>query len=170
MIVTGEALDALLSGLWSAGGLEQFEGLSALLPRDEESLAQFYPRLREYVAAAPRRLEGIIDPAAIVRGDIVSMGEGSVIEPGAIVHESCRVILGPRSRVRSGAVLRDEVILGPDCLIGVHCEVVRSVILGPASYLGHFVFLADTIVGRDVNVSGYVAVANTNLHKGAKIS
>src|ERR1700737_1708362 len=170
MIGVGQALDSVLSGLWSAAGLEQLEGLSALLPRDEESLTRFYPRLRDYVVTVPRRLDGTIDPAATIRGDIISMGEGSVIEPGAIIHESCRLILGPRSRVRSGAVLRDEVIVGSECMIGVHCEVVRSVILGPASYLGHFVFLADSIVGRDVNVSGYVAVANTNLRKGGEIS
>src|SRR4029077_9934104 len=90
----------------------------------------------------------------------------SVIEAGAIVHDSCRLILGPRSRVRSGAVLRDEVVVGRDCLIGVHCEVVRSLILGPGSMLGHFIYLADSIIGRDVMVAGNVMVANTTVEKG----
>ncbi len=118
-------------------------------------------------------------PRACVDGEIVSMGPGSVIEPGAVLHSSCRLILGARSIVRAGAVLRDEVVVGPDCLIGVHCEVVRSVILGPFSYLGHFNYVADSIIGRDVNVAGNFMVANTTvtkrgsipmIHEGVKIA
>lgn len=137
-----------------------------LLPHDRASLEEFLPRLREFVAAAPRQMKGSIDPAAIVRGEIVSMGEGSVIEAAAVIHESCRLVLGARSVVRAGAVLRDEVVVGADCLIGVHCEVVRSVILGPSSYLGHFVYLGDSVAGRDVIVAGNVMIANTLAEKG----
>jgi NDP-sugar pyrophosphorylase family protein len=70
-------------------------------------------------------------------------------------------VLGARSVVRPGAVLRDEVVVGPDCLIGVHAEVVRSLILGPRTYLGHFNYVADSVLGRDVNVAGNVMIANT---------
>lgn len=140
-----------------------------LLPFDQVSLAEFQPRLREFVAAAPRAMKGSIDSAAIVRGEIVSMGEGSVIEAGAVIHHSCRLVLGPRSVVRAGAVLRDEVVVGADCLVGVHCEVVRSVVLGPRSYLGHFVYMGDSIAGRDVNVAGNVMMANTLAEKGKSV-
>ena len=143
--------------------------LGALLPRDRESLQNFYDRLRTFVAAAPRSCEGVIDPRACIDGDIISMGPGSVIESGAIVQASCRLILGARSTVRAGAVLRDEVVVGPDCLIGVHCEVVRSVILGPRTYLGHFNYVADSIIGSDVLVSGNVMVANTTLTRRGSI-
>ncbi len=142
---------------------------ASLLPADPESLRTFYDRLRSYVATAPREHRGTIDPSAIVQGEIVSMGPDSVIEAGAVIHPSCRLILGARSRIRPGAVLRDEVILGEDCLIGVHCEVVRSLVLGPFSYLGHFVYLADSVVGRDVNVAGNFMVANTTVTKGQSI-
>jgi bifunctional UDP-N-acetylglucosamine pyrophosphorylase/glucosamine-1-phosphate N-acetyltransferase len=131
------------------------------LPKDPESLRDFYHRLGAYLSAAPRTHQGSVDPGAQVHGEIVSMGPGSVIEAGAVIHPSCRLILGARSRIRPGAVLRDEVIVGDDSLIGVHCEVVRSVVLGPFSYLGHFVYLADSVIGRDVNVAGNFMVANT---------
>jgi NDP-sugar pyrophosphorylase family protein len=161
--MTGESVFDLISSLWDvAGG----EALAKILPRDSESLTDFYPRLKQFVAGHDRRRDGSVDPEAILRGEIVSMGEGSAIEAGAVIHESCRLVLGPRSRVRSGAVLRDEVVVGADCLIGVHCEVVRSVVLGPGSALGHLVFLADSIVGRDVIVAGHVMMANTTLRKG----
>jgi hypothetical protein len=55
----------------------------------------------ESVSSAPLHMKGTIDPAALVRGKIVSMGEGSVIEAGAMIHHSCRLILGAR-RERPG--------------------------------------------------------------------
>lgn len=152
--------------LWKRPSAER---LSALLPRDAESLEDFYDRLREFVGTSPRAVDGHIDPRACVDGEIVSMGPGSVIESGAVVHSSCRLILGARSVVRAGAVLRDEVVVGPDCLIGAHCEVVRSIILGPFTCLGHFNYVADSIIGRDVNVSGNLMIANTTVSKRASI-
>ena len=102
--------------------------LFELLPLNLDALRDFYPRLQRFVSDAPRALEGTIDPAAIVRGDIISMGRGSVIEAGAIVEKSCRLILGPNCRVRGGSLLRDEVVAGADCLIGSHCDVAHSVL------------------------------------------
>jgi NDP-sugar pyrophosphorylase family protein len=162
-----DALAPILRQLWAD---DPDSRLNAILPRDGESLAGFYPRLRQYVDGVERHRSGTIDPAAIVAGVIVSMGPGSVIEAGAIIHESCRLILGAGSRIRSGAVLRDEVVIGDDCMVGVHCEVVRSVILGPGTALGHLVFVADSIIGRDVVLAGYVAIANSKIHKAAEIA
>jgi UDP-3-O-[3-hydroxymyristoyl] glucosamine N-acyltransferase len=105
-----------------------------------------------------------------VRGEIVSMGEGSVIEAGAVIHESCRLVLGPGSRIRAGAVLRGEVVVGAECLIGVHCEVFRSLLLGPRTQLGHFVLLADSVVGADVSVAGNVVFASSMVKGGRTVS
>lgn len=156
------ALCGHLGGLWD---LAKDDPLFDLLPRDLATLGSSYATLREFVARHPRACSGTIDPAAVVRGDLVFMGEGSVLEAGAIVHESCKLVLGPRSRVRGGAVLRDEVVVGPDCTIGAHCEVVRSVILGPGTSLGHMGIVLDSIIGREVNVAGNVSMANTKLRK-----
>jgi len=156
------AVFAVIRSLWD---VPPDNPLAPLLPRDRESLLNFYKHLREFVSAAPRVCDGFIDPHAHVQGEVVSMGPGSVIEAGAMVHSSCRLILGDRSTIRPGAVLRGEVVVGADCLIGVHCEVVRSVVLGPHSYLGHFVYVADSIIGRDVNVAGNFMVANTTVSK-----
>ena len=166
MTAAGAALFDIIRTLWQAPAGDSF---ASILPRDPETLAGFYPRLRERVAGWPRLRQGTIDPGALVRGEIVSMGEGSVIEAGAVIHDSCRLVLGARSRVRSGAVLRDEVVVGDDCMIGVHCEVVRSIILGPHSALGHFVFLADSIVGREVILAGNVFTANTTVKAGRTV-
>ena len=160
------AMFELIRSLWS-GPLEP--GLDDLLPIDPIRLARFYQRLREYVSAAPRLHAGTIDPAACVQGEIISMGSGSVIEAGAIVHRSCRLILGENSVVRAGAVLRDEVVVGPSSMVGVHCEVVRSVLLGPSTQLGHFVYLADSVLGARVMVAGNTWVANTTVGQAETI-
>src|SRR5262249_22806326 len=143
--------------------------LGDLLPAVPARRASFYHRLRDYAGAHPRTHAGTIDPAACVQGEIVAMGPGSLIEAGAIVHRSCRLVLGANSIVRAGAVLRDEVVVGPDCLVGVHCEVVRSVLLGPTTQIGHFVYLADSVLGGHVMVAGNTWVANTTVGQAASI-
>jgi NDP-sugar pyrophosphorylase family protein len=160
-------LDSTLRQLWPS---VTDASLRELLPRDVDSLRDFYPRLQQYVSNAPRALEGTIDPAALVRGDVISMGPGSVIEAGAIVHESCRLILGPNSRVRAGSLLRDEVVVGADCLIGSHCDVARSVLLGPGTALGHSIVFNDSIAGARVLLSAFIGAANTHLTPGKEIS
>jgi len=157
----------LIQGLWTVRSSHPFY---KLLPQNPESFRNTYCLIKDFVASRSPSLEGFIDPEAIVRGNIISMGKGSVIEAGAIIHESCRLFLGDGSRIRSGAVLRDEVLIGQDCLIGVNCEVVRSIILGPNTALSHLVFIADSIVGRDVNVAGNVIIANTPTRHGASIT
>lgn len=144
--------------------------LRDLLPRDLDALRGFYPRLQRYVSHAPRSLEGTIDPAAIVRGDIISMGAGSIIEAGVIVEESCRLILGPGSRIRGGTLLRDEVVVGPDCLIGSHCDIARSVLLGPETALGHSIVFNDSIAGARTLLSAFIGAANTHLTPGKEIA
>ena len=158
-------VESALRQLWpSATG-----ALRDLLPRDLDTLRDFYPRLQQFFASAPRQLEGTIDPAAIVRGDVISMGPGSAIEAGAIIHESCRLILGPHSRVRAGSLLRDEVVAGADCLIGSHCDVARSVLLDGAA-LGHSIVFNDGIAGARSLLSAFIGAANTHLTPGKEIS
>jgi len=144
-------------------------GLAAILPADLESLECFYDRLRAFVESAPRNHAGEIGSHACIEGEIVSMGPGSIIESGAVIHRSCRLILGAGSIVRAGAVLRDEVVVGPDSLIGAHCEVVRTLILGPCTYLGHFNYVADSIIGADVNIAGNLMIANRTVTRRASI-
>jgi NDP-sugar pyrophosphorylase family protein len=125
-------------------------------------------RLRQYLDSAPRRNEGSVDPQAIVRGEIVQLGPGSVVEAGAIVHESCRLALGANSRLRAGSLVRDEVVIGADCTIGAYCEVARSLLL-PGTALGHWVFVGDSVIGADNMLAGAVFVANSMLDEGKTV-
>jgi len=161
-----DVLGQTLRSLWTVA---PGHPITAILPTDAASLRDFYPRLQNLVGSTARVHAGRIDGQAIVQGTIVSMGQGSVIEAGAVVHPSCRLILGANSVVRAGAVLRDEVVVGDDCIIGVHCEVVRTVLLGPRTRLGHFIYVGDSVLGRDSLLSGNVWVANTPTSSGGTV-
>lgn len=155
----------VLGSLWARPADEAFAGL---LPSSWEEVFSLQARLRDYVDRCPRRLEGRIDAAAVVRGEVVSMAPGSVIEAGAIVHESCRLVLGEGSCLRSTSLVRDDVVIGPGCLVGAYCELARAV-LGARTALGHWVFVADSIVGADNMLGGAVFIANSALSKGRTI-
>lgn len=72
--------------------------------------------------------------------------------------------------VRAGSLLRDEVVVGADCLVGANCEVTRSVLLGPGSALGHSIVFADSIAGAGTLLSAFIGTTNTHLTKGREIS
>jgi hypothetical protein len=145
----------ILRGLWPASSAGPF---AELLPRDAASLADFYPRLQRFVAGAPRSRAGSVDPAALVRGEIVSMGEGSVIEAGAVIHESCRLVLGPGSRIAAAPFSATRSWWEPS----VSASTARcSGVLWPADPARPFRALADSIVGADVSVAGNAVFASS---------
>lgn len=162
-----EDLQKLLAQLWSDDGMPA--GMSTILPRTVALLLDFNPALQRFVDAAAEVHEGRVDTAAIVQGRIVALGADSVIEAGAIIHESCRLVAGARCRIRAGAILRDDIVMGDDCLIGSHTEIARTVI-GNRTALGHQVVCADSVIGSDVLLAAFIGIANTHLRKGSEIS
>ena len=155
----------LLASLWQRPADDP---VSDLLPNRWDEVFSLRDRLKDYLDRCPRRLHGTIDPAAIVRGEIVSMGPGSVIEAGAVVHESCRLVLGANSRLRSTSLARDEVVVGSDCLIGAYCELARCIV-GSRTATGHWVFVGDSVLGANNMLAGAVFIANTTLREGRTI-
>jgi NDP-sugar pyrophosphorylase family protein len=166
-MTAADELHRALGALWTS---VTDSALRELLPRDVASLSDFYPRLQRHVSLHARASAGSVDADAIVRGEIVHLGEGSRIEAGAIIHESCRLVLGPRSVVRAGSLFRDEVVIGADCLVGANCEVTRSVLLGPDTALGHSIVFSDSVAGAGTLLSAFIGTANTHLMKGREIS
>jgi NDP-sugar pyrophosphorylase family protein len=161
-----EEVGRVLKALWpSASG-----AIGDLLPRDVASLRGFYPRLQQFAGNHSRSLQGTIDSQAIVRGDVIAMGPGSIIEAGAVIHDSCRLIVGARCRVRAGAVLRDEIVAGDDCLIGAHSDLARAVLTGPKTELGHAIVFNDSIAGANTLLSAFIGTANTHLERGKEIA
>jgi NDP-sugar pyrophosphorylase family protein len=102
----------------------------------------------------------IPDGVVLVQPELISIGEGTVLEPGVVIQGPC--ILGKGCIVRHGALLRDGVICGDGCAIR-HCAEVKHSILLDGACASHFSYVGDSIVGRDVNLGAGAKCANVRL-------
>ena len=106
------------------------------------------------------RLLGRVEEGAVLVGDDILLGEGSVIEPGAYVKGPC--VLGRGVEVRHGAYLRGGVLVSDGCVVGHATEAKNSVFLEGAK-AGHFAYVGDSILGLGVNLGAGTKLANLKL-------
>lgn len=117
-------------------------------------------RLKGWLARHARRdLRGTVHASAVVEGE-VALGEGSVIEAGAYVRGPCWI--GRDVEVRHGAYVRGDVLVGDGCVVGHATEVKGSIFL-PGAKAGHFAYVGDSILGREVNLGAGTKLANLRL-------
>lgn len=119
-------------------------------------------RLSSYIQSQPLgKIEGTISPQAyLVHPEFISIGEGTLVEPGAYIQGPC--IIGKQCVVRHGAYLRGNVVVGDRCVIGHDTEVKHSILLNDA-HAAHFAYLGDSILGSKVNLGAGVKCANLRL-------
>lgn len=98
--------------------------------------------------------------AYLINPELISIGEGTVIEPGAYIEGP--VIIGPYNQIRHGAYIRGNVITGEKCIIGHSTEVKHSILLNGA-HAAHFNYVGDSILGNQVNLGAGVKLANFRL-------
>jgi NDP-sugar pyrophosphorylase family protein len=82
------------------------------------------------------------------------------VSPHAVLGQD--IIVGPGCVIHEFATVRDRSILGAGVQIGHGCEVARCV-LGSGSRLAHQVVLCDTTVGRTVHLSAAVILGSVHL-------
>ncbi len=105
--------------------------------------------------------------AYLANPELISIGEGTVIEPGVYIKGPC--IIGENCTIRHGAYIRGNLIAGNGCVIGHDTEVKNSVMLDRAQ-AAHFAYLGDTILGNRVNLGAGTKCANLKLdHKNILI-
>jgi NDP-sugar pyrophosphorylase family protein len=120
-------------------------------------------RLQDYLKAQRFLIEVTI-PAGVFldRPEWISIGEGTIIEPGAYIQGPC--VIGKRCVIRHGAYIRSDVICGDGCHIGHSTELKHSVLLDGASAT-HFVYVGDSILGNGINLGAGVKCANLRLDR-----
>lgn len=94
-----------------------------------------------------------LGPNTIVRESTIGNGctiEASVVE-GAVLEDS--VDIGPFSHLRRGAHLAKGVHVG-------NFGEVKNSYLGPGTKMGHFSYLGDATVGREVNIGAGTITCN----------
>jgi len=92
--------------------------------------------------------------------ELITIGEGSVVEPGAYIRGPC--IIGKNSSIRQGAYIRGNVIVGDRCVVGHATEAKNTIFLNGAQ-AGHFAYLGDSILGVKCNVGAGTKCANLKL-------
>lgn len=93
--------------------------------------------------------------------ELISIGKGTVIEPGAYIKGPC--IIGNNCTIRHGAYIRGNVITGNKCIIGHDTEIKNSILLNGAQ-AAHFAYLGDSILGNRVNLGAGTKCANLKLN------
>lgn len=99
----------------------------------------------------------------LVNAESISIGKGTMIEPGAYIEGPC--VIGQDCQIRHGAYLRGCVLIGDRCVIGHSTEVKHAIFLND-SKAPHFNYIGDSILGNGVNMGAGVICANFRLDKG----
>ena len=110
-------------------------------------------------------LEGaaVVLPGAYLADDQIILGSGTVVEPGAFVKGPS--VIGAGCEVRQGAYVRGDCLVGNRCIVGHTTEVKASIMLDGAK-AGHFAYIGDSILGREVNLGAGTKLANLRMLPG----
>lgn len=104
----------------------------------------------------------VIYAGAILWDEKIWIGDGVVIEPGALVKGP--VVIGNNSEIRHGAYIRGRVLIGDRCVVGHTTEVKNAVFMDDAK-AGHFAYVGDSILGKSVNLGAGTKLANLKMNR-----
>ena len=105
----------------------------------------------------------IIMAGAYLYDDQIIVGAGTVVEPGALIKGPS--VIGDHTEVRQGAYIRGNCLVGSRCVVGHTTEVKSSIMLN-GSKAGHFAYIGDSVLGRDVNLGAGTKLANLKMIPG----
>ena len=124
-----------------------------------EALARIAPYLAAHLEPQLcHRFEG----AAVV-GELVSVGEGTVLEDGVMIKGPA--IIGRNCQIRHNAYIREHVIIGDNCVVGNSCEVKNSMFFNNAQ-APHFNYVGDSILGHKAHIGAGVKLSNFKVFPG----
>ena len=99
----------------------------------------------------------VLYEGSVLWDDAIFIGPGAVLEPGALVKGPS--IIGAHTEVRQGAYVRGKCIVGVRCVVGHTTEMKSSILLNGAK-AGHFAYIGDSLLGKDVNLGAGTKLAN----------
>jgi NDP-sugar pyrophosphorylase family protein len=102
----------------------------------------------------------VIDAGAFIYDENVQIGQGSIIESGALIKGP--TIIGNHVEIRQGAYIRGNCIIGDNCVVG-HATEMKNAIMLNGSKAAHFAYVGDSILGNDVNLGAGTRLANIYL-------
>ena len=120
------------------------------------------PRIKEYILSRLEPgIEGTVMDGAFLEGNDIFIGPETVVEPGAFIRGPA--IIGAHCEIRQGAYIRGQALVGDHCVVGHTTEMKNSVMLDGAK-AGHFAYIGDSILGREVNLGAGTKLANLKIN------
>lgn len=119
--------------------------------------------VRAFDGDSPVQDAAIIMPGACLFDDKVIIGPGTIVEPGALIKGP--TVVGSDTEVRQGAYVRGDCLVGNGCVIGHTTEIKGSIMLDGAK-AGHFAYIGDSILGKNVNLGAGTKLANLKMIPG----
>ena len=118
-------------------------------------------RLGDYISSNLKKTErnGEIHDQAVLQGD-VSIGEGSIIEPGALIIGPVKIVV-----IGHGDIVRNNVIINDYCGIG-HAVEIKNSLLFNRRKVPHFNYVGDSILGYQVHLGAGAILSNYRLIRG----
>lgn len=131
-----------------------------------ESVAQVWGALPKIGPYLQFRLEPDIRGEILGKpfiGPNVHIGEGTVVEPGAMIKGPAWI--GRECQIRSGCYIRENVIIGDGVVAGNSCEFKNCLIFDGAE-IPHFNYVGDSILGHKSHLGAGVILSNVRLDRG----
>jgi len=145
---------------FSASAFFNLEGFAhrSLFVDDEPVWASLGDRLAAYLDEwTDWSIACDLHPGVHLLGERIFMAPGCSVEPGAVIVGPAIIEAGVN--IRTGAYVRQNVILGEGSLVGAHSEVKGSILL-PHAKAPHQAYVGDSILGRDVNLGAGTICSN----------
>ncbi len=105
----------------------------------------------------------VILPGVYIFDNRIIIGSGTIVEPGTLLKGP--VVIGKNTEVRQGAYVRGDCLIGNNCVVG-HTTEMKSSIMLDGSKAGHFAYIGDSILGKDVNLGAGTKLANLKMIPG----
>ncbi|MDR1397282.1 MAG: hypothetical protein LBJ14_06080 [Desulfarculales bacterium] len=99
----------------------------------------------------------VVEAGSVLKSDDIHLASGVLLEAGALVKGPA--FIDRNTEVRQGAYLRGGCLIGQSCVVGHTTEMKNSAMLDGAK-AGHFAYLGDSILGREVNLGAGTKLAN----------
>ena len=104
-------------------------------------------------------IKGDVSPHAFLKGRVY-VAEGAKVEETAYIQGPAYI--GPHCEIRHGAYIRGNVYVGAKAVVG-HTTEVKNAIFFDHAKAGHFAYVGDSILGRNVNLGAGTKLANLKL-------
>lgn len=134
---------------------ELFRG--KLITEVVKSISEYLLRMREW------NIEISIPNGVFLENpSLISIGEGTVIEPGAYIKGPVRI--GKNCIIGHTAYIRENVILEEGAVVG-HASEVKNSFFFQGARAPHFNYVGDSILGRNTNLGAGVKCANVRFDR-----